>query len=187
MDALSRTYEALLAGSYDCLNRIVVNAYFRMGHDAGGFRVWWRKLTGSEETLDNAHLMRMAGRFSRRLRAWAAEIPIRDCRVGEPKHEIGEEFLRSTTVQEGLFLILVSRAPAPSSESTHHTQEAGDLCQPLLVSHSRSRLGSHHHQAQWSPAIPGTGDPERARVHGSAGKKSRHLIYQGRELLHSHL
>jgi hypothetical protein len=93
----------------------VVNAYFRMGNDAGGFRIWWRKLTGSEETLDNAHLIRMAGRLSRRLRAWAAQndIPIRDCRVGEPKHEIGEEFLRNTTVQEGLFLILVSRAPAP--------------------------------------------------------------------------
>ncbi|MBV8832190.1 MAG: hypothetical protein JO108_23560 [Acidobacteriaceae bacterium] len=115
MDGLSRTYEALLAGTYDCLDRIVVNAYFRMGHDAGGFRVWWRKLTGSEETLDNAHLMRMAGRFSRRLRAWAAEneVTIRDCRVGDPKHEIGEEYLRNTTIREGLFLILVSRAPAP--------------------------------------------------------------------------
>lgn len=88
MDGLSRTYATLLSGTYDCLDRIVVNAYFRMGHDAG-FRVWWRKLTGSEDTLDNAHLMRMAGRFSRRLRAWAAEggIPVRDCRVGEPKHE----------------------------------------------------------------------------------------------------
>jgi hypothetical protein len=73
MDALRPTYEALLAGTYHCLDRIVVNAYFRMGHDAGGFRVWWRKLTGSEEMLDNAHLMRMAGRFSRRLRAWATE------------------------------------------------------------------------------------------------------------------
>jgi DNA-binding transcriptional ArsR family regulator len=115
MDGLSRTYEALLAGAYDCLDRIVVNAYFRMGHDAGGFRVWWRKLAGSEETLDNAHLMRMAGRFSRRLRAWAAEhsIPVRDCRVGDAKHEIGEEFLRQTTIPEGLFLVLVSRAPAP--------------------------------------------------------------------------
>jgi hypothetical protein len=29
MDGLSRTYEALLAGTYDCLDRIVVNAYFR--------------------------------------------------------------------------------------------------------------------------------------------------------------
>lgn len=116
MDRLSRTYESLLAGTYDCLDRIVVNAYFRMGHDAGGFRVWWRKLTGSEDTLDNAHLMRITGRFSRRLRAWAAEhhIPVRDCRVGEAKHEIGEEFLRNTTVREGLFLILVSRAPAPA-------------------------------------------------------------------------
>ena len=115
MDGLTRTYEALLAGTYDCLDRIVTNAYFRMGHDAGGFRVWWRKLTGSEETLDNAHLMRMAGRFSRRLRARAAEnnIPVRDCRAGEAKHEIGEEFLQNTTIREGLFLILVSRAPAP--------------------------------------------------------------------------
>ena len=115
MDGLSCTYEALLAGTYDCLDRIVVNAYFRMGHDAGGFRVWWRKLTGSEDTLDNAHLIRMAGRFSRRLRARAAEagIPVRDCRVGEAKHEIGEELLRNTSVREGLFLILVSRAPAP--------------------------------------------------------------------------
>ena len=71
MDALSQTYASLLTGSYDCVDRIVLNGFFRMGHDAGGFRVWWRALTGSEETLDNAHLMRMAGRFSRRLRAWA--------------------------------------------------------------------------------------------------------------------
>lgn len=55
------------------------------------------------------------GCFSRRLRAWAAEegIPVRDCRMGEARHEIGEQFLQITTVQEGLFLILVSRAPAP--------------------------------------------------------------------------
>ena len=31
-----------------------------MGHTAGGFRVWWRALTGSDDTLDNTHLMRMA-------------------------------------------------------------------------------------------------------------------------------
>jgi hypothetical protein len=34
MDGLSRTYEDLLAGTYDCLDRIVLNAYFRVGHDA---------------------------------------------------------------------------------------------------------------------------------------------------------
>jgi len=41
-----------------------------MGHSGGGFRTWWQKLNGSEEHLDNAHLMRVAGRFSRRLRAF---------------------------------------------------------------------------------------------------------------------
>src|SRR5262249_12954977 len=67
-DRLSTLYQDLLGGSYDCVDRIVLNAYFRMGHDPGGFRVWWRALTGSDETLENAYLMRMAGRFSRRVR-----------------------------------------------------------------------------------------------------------------------
>jgi hypothetical protein len=29
-----------------------------MGHDPGGFRAWWRLLTGSDHTLENTHLMR---------------------------------------------------------------------------------------------------------------------------------
>jgi hypothetical protein len=67
-DPLSERYEDLLAGSYCCVDRIVLNAYFRMGYDAGGFRLWWRALTGSDETLENTHLMRLAGRFSRGIR-----------------------------------------------------------------------------------------------------------------------
>ena len=27
-----------------------------MGHDPGGFQPWWRQLTGSDATLDNAHV-----------------------------------------------------------------------------------------------------------------------------------
>ena len=69
-DGLSTLYQDLLGGSYDCVDRIVLNAYFRMGHDPGGFRVWWRALTGSDE-LENAYLMRLAGRFSRRIRGYA--------------------------------------------------------------------------------------------------------------------
>ena len=65
-DRLSTLYQDLLGGSYDCVDRIVLNAYFRMGHDPGGFRIWWRALTGSDETLENTYLMRMAGRLSRR-------------------------------------------------------------------------------------------------------------------------
>jgi hypothetical protein len=94
-DGLSKQYADLLTGSYDCVDRIVLNAYFRMGHDPGGFRIWWRALTGSDEGLDNTHLMRLAGRFSRRIRGYAKAngIPVVDCRVGERKHDLAEEYL----------------------------------------------------------------------------------------------
>jgi hypothetical protein len=60
------------------------------------------------------HLMRMAGRFSRRLRAWAEanHIPVEDCPVGDRKHEIAQEYLAAHPVQVGMFLILVARSPA---------------------------------------------------------------------------
>ena len=114
-DQLSALYQDLLSGSYDCVDRIVLNAYFRQGHSGGGFRVWWQKLTGSVETLDNAHLMRLSGRFSRRVRAWAkaSGIPLVDCRPGERKHDIAEAQLNKTAVKQGVFLILVARAQAP--------------------------------------------------------------------------
>src|SRR5271167_4316413 len=69
------------------VDRIILNAYFRMGHSPGGFHVWWRALTGSDDTLDNTHLMRLAGRFSRRLRGYAKAhgIPVIDCPRGERK------------------------------------------------------------------------------------------------------
>ena len=114
-DSLSERYEDLLTGSYDCVDRIVLNAYFRMGHDPGGFRLWWRALSGSDETLDNTHLMRMAGRFCRHVRGYAKAngIPGVDCHAGERKHEMAEEYLAKTKITQGLFLILVGRAQAP--------------------------------------------------------------------------
>ncbi len=115
-DELSKRYGELLAGAYDCVDRIVLNAYFSLGHNPGGFGVWWRRLhDGSEEHLDNTHLMRMAGRFSRRVRAFAKAhgIPVIDCDRGERKHLIAEEYLATHTVGAGVFLILVARAMAP--------------------------------------------------------------------------
>ncbi len=114
-DSLSDRYAELLTGSYDCVDRIVLNAFFRMGHGPGGFRVWWRALTGSEETLDNTHVMRMAGRFSRRIHGYAKAngIPVVHCPAGERKHELAEEYLAKTNIPQGLFLILVGRAQAP--------------------------------------------------------------------------
>ena len=76
MDAFSEQYQDLIDGSYDCVDRIVLNAYFPMGQDAGGMRVWWRALQGSDDGLDTAHLMRMAGRFSRRVRASAQALAV---------------------------------------------------------------------------------------------------------------
>jgi hypothetical protein len=114
-DELSKRYGELLTGAYDCVDRIVLNAYFSLGHNPGGFRVWWRRLhQGCEEHLDNTHLMRMAGRFSRRVRAFAKanNIPVIDCGRGERKHQIAEEYLATHTVGAGVFLILVARAAA---------------------------------------------------------------------------
>jgi hypothetical protein len=70
---------------------------------------------GAEDNLDNAHLMRMAGRFSRRVHGFARvhEIPIIDCGRGERKHRIAEEYLATHAVKRGLCLILVGRAMAP--------------------------------------------------------------------------
>jgi hypothetical protein len=115
MDELSERYGQLVHGSYDCVDRIVLNAYFPLGHNPGGFRVWWRRLhNGCEEQLDNTHLMRMAGRFARRVRAFAKAhgIPVIDCGRGDRKHRIAEDYLASHPVSRGVFLILVARAAA---------------------------------------------------------------------------
>ena len=115
-DELTERYRNLLDGCYDCVDRIVLNAYNSLCYSAGGFRAWWRRLMdGSDEQLDNAHLMRMAGRFSRRVRGFAKarHIPVIDCRRGEHEHEIGEEYLATHVVKRGLFLVLVARAIAP--------------------------------------------------------------------------
>src|SRR5215210_5104163 len=94
-DLFSERCGDLLTGSYDCVDRVVLNAYFSLGHNPGGFRVWWRRLHGGDDTLDNAHLMRMAGRFARRVRAFAAQngVPVVDCKAGERKHLVAEDYL----------------------------------------------------------------------------------------------
>jgi hypothetical protein len=114
-DELSNYYGDFLDGSYNCVDRIVLNAHFGLCYSAGGFRTWWRRLhNGSEEELDNMHLMRMAGRFSRRVRGYAKAhgIPVIECSSEERKHKIAEEHLKNNPPRKGLFLILVGRAIA---------------------------------------------------------------------------
>jgi hypothetical protein len=114
-DDFTARYGDLLTGSYDCVDRIVLNAYYPLGHTPGGFRIWWRRWHGdSDAELDDAHLMRLAGRFARRVRAWASAngVPVIDCRAGQRKHQIAEEYLASHSVGPGVFMILVARARA---------------------------------------------------------------------------
>jgi hypothetical protein len=115
LDEFSDCYAEFLDGIYDCVDRIVLNAYFQLGQGAGGFRIWWRQLKGSDDDFDNAHLMRMAGRLSRRVRAHAKanQIPLIDCKSGERKHEIAGQHLPADPDFVGVYLILVGRAPAP--------------------------------------------------------------------------
>ena len=72
-DNFTTHYSDMLTGHYDCVDRIVLNAYFSMGHSPGGFRLWWTKLYGHDDNLDDTHLMRVAGHYSRRLHAFGAD------------------------------------------------------------------------------------------------------------------
>ena len=115
LDRLSTRLASLLDGTYDCVDRLVLNAYFQFGQTPAGFRLWWRSLHGSDADLDNAHLMRMAGRLARRLRAHAEahHIPVIDCAAEERKHVVAEQYLPTDPDFVGVFVILVGRAPAP--------------------------------------------------------------------------
>jgi len=112
IDQLTETYADLIEGSYDCPDRIVLNAYFGLGHSPGGFRNWWRRLFGTDADLNKPHLIRLAGRFSRRLQTYtsAHNIPFIRCSSGERKHLIAQQYLPQEPAFSGLFLVLVSQA-----------------------------------------------------------------------------
>jgi len=119
MDQSSEHYQNLIEDSYDCMDRIVLNAYYPLGQESGGMVAWWRALFGSDDTLDTNHLMRMAGRFSRRVRAYAKAkgIVLIDCDPKDKKFEIANAYLANHDRTPGLFLILVSKARVPVWEA----------------------------------------------------------------------
>jgi len=130
VDEFSARYADLLTGSYDCVDRIVLNAYYPLGHNPGGFRTWWRRWhDDGDDSLDDAHLMRLAGRFARRVRGWARAhgVPVIDCAAGDRKHRIAEDYLRDHTVGPGVFLVLVARAPA-TVWKVKRSKRSGAIC-----------------------------------------------------------
>lgn len=114
-DPFTQRYARLLDESYDVVDRIIVNAYCKLGGSPGGFRHWWLQLHGTTDNLDNTRLMRMAGRFSRRVRGWAKknDIPVIYCKSGERKHKIAEQYMPEDPGFRGVFAVMVNRAPSP--------------------------------------------------------------------------
>jgi len=113
-DKLCLHHKDILEGTYDCVDRLVLNGYYALGHSPGGMRTWYRNLKGSDEGLNNTTLMRMAGRFSSRIRAFCkkTDIPLVYFKAGERKHEEAEKLLATDKNFTGLFAVFVSKAPA---------------------------------------------------------------------------
>ena len=67
---------------------------------------------GNDDNLDKTNLMRLAGRFSRRLQSYAEahQIPFIRSSSDERKHLVAQQYLPQDPQFIGLFLVLVSRA-----------------------------------------------------------------------------
>jgi hypothetical protein len=114
-DAFSEYYTDLLQGTYDCVDRIVLNAFYPLGQTGGGLRAWWRYLHGDDSALDDEHLREMAGTFSRRLHGFCVKrgIPLIEAHAHDRKHELARPYLPNNPRFCGLFLVIKSSAPAP--------------------------------------------------------------------------
>jgi len=99
-DEFGSYYGSVIEASYDCVDRLTINAYFPLGQSAGGFRSWWRPWQGGEQRLNDAGLKGAAGDLARELRP------------KDPNFR-------------GVFAVLVGRAPAPVWEVRHN--QAGKI------------------------------------------------------------
>jgi len=113
-DKLSLHYQASLQDQYDCTDRIVINGYIPKLQMPGGFRNWYRDFNGDDKDLVQSRLIKFAGRYSRRIYAFAEKkgIPVIECKTEQRKHQIARQYLPKDKNSSGLFLILKSRASA---------------------------------------------------------------------------
>jgi hypothetical protein len=129
--------------------------------------------------------MRLAGRFSRRVRAWgkASGVPILDCGRGERKHEIAEEYLAEHPVGLGVFMVLVARAGATVCVQRARSGRIRNLAKRTsFVNH----YSFHIMDPEWghmtiknvrASAVRRAGDPQRARVCGLPSARAGDRFY----------
>jgi hypothetical protein len=136
---------------------------FRMGHDPGGFRVWWRALTGSDETLENTYLMRMAGRFSRRVRGYARArgIPVVDCPTGQRKHDLARRISAKATLTQGCFWSWLAAPRRRCEMSTPGTKKPMPYVNHYSLDIRDPGWGHLTIKISGHPAGPRPGDVER--------------------------
>lgn len=153
-DDLRWRYQEFLDETYDCVDRIVVNAYFAMGSSGGGFRVWWQRLFGTDEKLDDTHLMRFSGHLSRRIHAFCAEkqIPLIHCGRKQRKEEISSSLLPDAPEAPGLFGVRVGKAPASLREVIRCRNGQIHIRQKKSLSYA-NYCAFHIMDAQWGHVI----------------------------------
>ena len=124
LDAFSAYHAHLIEGSYDCVDRLVVNCYYQLGQTGGGFRTFWRRWKGDDRRLSNEGLRQGAGDFARRLKAHCRkhDIPWIECAAGDVKYEIAREHRPQDPKFRGIFAVLVGRAPAPLWQVRRNSQ-----------------------------------------------------------------
>jgi hypothetical protein len=114
-DDFSNYISELLEGKYDCVDRIALRAYFGLGQTSGGFLTWWNRLF-PDRAPSQEYLRRMAGDFARRVKVFSEKhkIPVQYCEIGDKNKFARAEKARPKEANfQGIFLILVARAPAP--------------------------------------------------------------------------
>jgi hypothetical protein len=123
-DAFAAYHAHLIEASYDCVDRLVVNCYYQMGQTGGGFRTFWRRWKGDDSRLSGQALRQAAGDFARRLHAHCQQHDILwiECGAGDVKFEIAREHRPKDPAFQGIFAVLVGRAPAPLWEVRRNSQ-----------------------------------------------------------------
>lgn len=113
-DNLTTHYAPLLEGSYDCIDRIVLNAYCPMLMTGGGLRYWYRLMEGDDHDMSDESMKRYPGRLSRRVKFFCSKknIPFMQFQTGDRKHEKAEILQPKDKTFIGIFAVFVSRAPS---------------------------------------------------------------------------